>query len=130
MAEKQVTIEVDAVRGTLRMKGTLFVGGTTEVVFSGYTGLNPALILFRRDASTRQLVPVAKTEQGEDDQGRAVYTINLNTQEAREAFGPRSMALDKAGSRCPMEAYVVDGSDVPGSIDALMNEICARLEEV
>ena len=112
------------------MKGSLFIGGTTEVKFTGYTGQNPTLVLFRRDMANRALVPVAMTSQGETSQGATVYTLNLNTVEARAAFGPTGCAPAKPGARVALEAYVIDGDDIPGSIDGLMNAIVAKLEEV
>lgn len=130
MAEKKVEIEVSAVRGELRMKGTLFVGGTTEIRFTGYTGRSPTLVLFRRDCANRSLVPVAMTSQGENGAGETVYTLNLNTVEARAAFGPPDGAPVKPGAKCPLEAYVIDGDAIPGSIEGVLNQIRARLEEV
>lgn len=130
MAEKKITIEVNSERGELRMKGTLFVGGTAEVEFSGYAGRNPTLILFRRDRANRQLVPVAMTSQGQSEQGETVYTLNLNTMEARAAFGPAGSAPDTPGAKVPLEAYVIDGDAIPGSIEGVLNQIRASLEEV
>ncbi len=102
MAEKQVTFLVDATSGRILQRGSIFTGGTVEVVIDGYTGVAPVIVVFHRRAG--ELKPVALTELAEG----GTRFLNLNTVAVRECFTWNNKNRPCATAVC--DAYLVDGS--------------------
>lgn len=102
---KQVKFEIDAASGTIVQDGSLFVGGQTEVVFSGYAG-NPVLILFqKRPGNILAPVQITKTPEGE-----TVPQLDLNTAEARKCFTWNNR--EKPAAKVALDIYLLDGDSI------------------
>ena len=127
---KTIAVSVDAIRGRLTVKGSLFAGSKVEVCFAHYTGTTAQLGLYvfdRRvyeyqagEIRTRMFPPpglkcFAVTERQDD----GTLVLNLNTQEVLDVF---SDGRRKPGEIVRVMAYLWDG-EVPEVIGMGMSGI-------
>ncbi len=103
---KEVTFEIDAASGTVVQDGALFVGGQSDVVFTGYSGTSPVLILFqRRPGNVLAPIQITKTPPG-----AAKPQLDLDNVAARACFA--WSGRERPQAKVVLEAYVVDGTGV------------------
>ena len=99
---KRVTFELDTDDGSIFQEGTLFVGETAEVAFTGYTG-DVTLVIYQKRPGA------CFTEVARTSTRRNTTILNLSGEEVRNCFMWNNR--NRPFAKVALNAYVTDGDD-------------------
>lgn len=109
---KQIKFEVDTAAGTLVQDGSLFVGGQTDVVFSGYSGKAVLVLFQKRPGNILTPVQISKIPEG-----ATLPQLDMNNEESRRCFTWNNR--EKPSAMVVLDAYLIDGDEV--SVETVEN---------